>query len=278
MKTPVFDFTLEDATKLLIQLLRAPGRPWGPLYGYEVYLPAILGSYLESRGVPSTSVGYTLEQVSPVFYSAAWELCRKGILRPGIKFYGAQATDDGASGNGYCITPFGKTWLQEADHDDFVPTEPERYGELLGKHKVRFGPGFHERAQQAIRCYGAHAYLACCVMCGAAAESIILSAAIKRQGDEADVLKRYGSANGRHQIENILIGKSRRNVENDYHTYSTLLKYWRDEAAHGRTSDISDIEAYTSLALLLRLAIFMEDNWEELTATQRAGFESQPSD
>jgi hypothetical protein len=105
-------------------------------------------------------------------------------------------------------------------------------------------------------------------MCGAATESIILSAAIKKHGDEGEVLKRYGSANGRHQVENILIGKTRQNVQSEYRTYSALLKYWRDEAAHGRSSDISDNEAYTSLVLLLRLAMFMDDNWDELTGSE----------
>lgn len=259
--------TLEDATKLVVHLLREPERPWGTAYGYEVYLPAVLGAYFRKTH-PDNEIGYILEQVSPVFYAAAWELCRRGILRPGVKFYGAQATADGASGNGYSITPFGKTWLSEADRDDFVPTEPERYGELLSRYKERFGRGYHERAQQAVRCYGAHAYLACCVMCGAAAESIVLSAAIRKNGDTDAVLRRYAGVSGRHQIENMLIGKSRKNLQDGYRSFATLLKYWRDEAAHGSASNIRDNEAYTSLALVLRLTMFMNDNWDELTATE----------
>jgi hypothetical protein len=208
-----------------------------------------------------------LKELSPVFYDACWELCRRGILRPGIKHYGAQATPEGASGNGYTITPFGRIWLNEGGQDDFVPTEPERFGEILEKYKSKFGPGFHERAQQAIRCYGAHAYLACCVMCGASAESIILAASIAKEKDEEKILKIYSSANGRRKIENILIGKIRKQLHDDYKTYSTLLKYWRDEAAHGRASKIVDNEAYTSLILLLRLSMFINDNWNELINT-----------
>jgi hypothetical protein len=148
--------------------------------------------------------------------------------------------------------------------DDFVPTEPERFGEILEKYKSKYGAGFHERAQQAIRCYGAHAYLACCAMCGASAESIILAAAIAKEKDEKGILKKYSSANGRRTIETILIGKARKQIQDDYKAYSTLLKYWRDEAAHGKASNINDNEAYTSLALLLRLAMFINDNWDEL--------------
>jgi hypothetical protein len=191
-------------------------------------------------------------------------------LRPGVTHYGAQATPDGGAGNGYSITPFGHIWLKEGGQDDFVPTEPERFGEILEKYKSKFGAGFHERAQQAIRCYGAHAYLACCAMCGASAESIILAAAIAKERDEEGILKKYSSANGRRTIETILIGKGRKQIQDDYKAYSTLLKYWRDEAAHGKASNINDNEAYTSLALLLRLAMLINDNWDELINPKQA--------
>ncbi|PIU85249.1 MAG: hypothetical protein COS67_08910 [Deltaproteobacteria bacterium CG06_land_8_20_14_3_00_44_19] len=42
---------------------------------------------------------------------------------------------DGGAGNGYSITPFGHIWLKEGGQDDFVPTEPERFGEILEKYK-----------------------------------------------------------------------------------------------------------------------------------------------
>jgi len=44
-----------------------------------------------------------------------------------------------------------------------------------------------------------------------------------------------------------------------------LLNYWRDEAAHGGLSDISEFEAYEAMARLLRLAHFVDDHWDELT-------------
>ncbi len=251
---------LEDATKLLIELLRNPDYDNFSSYGYDIYLPALVNVYLRRQNRAET-----FKELSSMFYAAAWELCRRGIIRPGVKQYGAQATVDGQAGNGYSITPFGQTWLREAEQDDFVPTEPERFGELLANYKSKFGEGFHERGQQAIRCYGAHAYLACCAMCGAAAESIVLSAAIKKEKDEKQVLRKYSAANGRRNIENILIGKVRKQLQDDYRAYSTLLKYWRDEAAHGRPSNVTDNEAYTSLAFLLRLAMFINNNWDELT-------------
>ena len=258
------DLTLEDATKLIVSFLRNPDHGGASRYGYDIYLPSSMHVYLgkQNQGMFDAQTEFT--KLSPIIYAAAWELCRRGIIRPGVNRHGAQATDDGQGGNGYSITPFGKKWLEERAKDDFVPTEPERFGEMLAPYSRRFGPGFQERAQQAIRCYGAHAYLACCAMCGAAAESILLTTAIAKSKNEEEVLKIYGSANGRHKIENLIVGKIKDPLQREYRSYTNLLKYWRDESAHGRPSKIIENEAYTSLALLLRFAMLVNDNWEEL--------------
>ena len=134
-----------------------------------------------------------------------------------------------------------------------VPTEPGRFAEILEEFRDKFGPGFYERAQEAIRCYGAHAYLACCAMCGGASESILLATAIAKR-NELEVLKTYASANGRSRVENMVLGQANGYLKREYQGYSNLIKYWRDESAHGTISGINDNEAYTSLALLLRFA------------------------
>jgi hypothetical protein len=58
----------------------------------------------------------------------------------------------------------------------------------------------------------------------------------------------------------------RQELRDEYAGYMSLLKYWRDQAAHGKLSGIKDNEAYTSLALLLRFALFVNENWAELVA------------
>jgi hypothetical protein len=176
------------------------------------------------------------------------------------------ATPDGSAGSGFSITPFGKRWVQEANPDLFVPTEPERFAQMIEPYKRRFGSGFHARAQEAVRCYGAHAFLACCTMCGAAAESILLATAIAKDGDEEQILKTYASASGRMRIENALVGKAKEQLTREFRGSTILLKYWRDEAAHGIASTIADDEAYTALAMLLRYAMFIHAHWDELTA------------
>ncbi len=259
-------FTQADAATLLIRWLRKPDHGSYGSYGYGVYLPALVRTHLAKEGIQHHDQESRVREMIPMLYAAAWDLCRRGILRPGVRAYNEQGTADGASGNGYSITPFGQQWLAEADHDDFVPTEPERFAQMLAPYRERFGPSFQERAQEAIRCYGAHAFLACCTMCGAAAEAVLLATAIAK-ADEASVLKRYNASGGRRRVENLVVGKVREDLRNEYVGYASLLKYWRDQASHGKASGIKDNEAYTSLALLLRFAIFVNDNWKELTAT-----------
>lgn len=246
----------EDAIQTIVDWIRKGSPTERANYGYEVYIPNLIGDQFE----------YDEQiQYSPVFFDAAWELCRRGILRPGVRVVGAQATKEGGSGGGFCLTAFGRKWIKEEDHS-FVPTEPERFAELIEPFKTRFGPGYFERAQQAIRCYGAHANLACCAMCGAAAESILLATAIAKAGrDEEGVLKVYRTANGRSRVENQVLGQAPDNIKREFVGLTGLLKYWRDEAAHGSSSQIGDNEGYTSLVMLLRYSMFIDQNWDVLT-------------
>lgn len=200
----------EDASNYLISCLRDSTSSSYSGYGYDIYLPNLVRTYVRSQeAVEERLVERRARELSPHFYAAAWELCRRGIIRPGIRVMGAQATEDGSGRNGYSITPFGRAWIAEADRDDFVPTEPGRFAAMLQSFQARLGAGFYERAQEAIRCYGARAYLACCAMCGAAAESILLALAIARSGDEERVLRTYGAAGGRGRVENLVIGTAR---------------------------------------------------------------------
>jgi hypothetical protein len=265
----------EDALRYIVEHLHfkmhePTNTKLGVEYGYDLYLPNVMRKWIRDHctqlDVQDYAADQYLPEASPFFYEASWELCRIGVLRPGIQKWGEQSTVDGSAGNGYSITPFGKTWLKETNKDSYVPTEPGRFSEMLSPFSNTFGPGFHERAQQAIRCYGAHTYLACCVMCGAAVESILLHLAIKKDGNEANILKQYRAGNGRKKLEDLIVGQQTGSIKNDFEVCFGLLKYWRDEAAHGRTSNISENEAYTSLALLLRCAQFAKDNYEILTS------------
>jgi len=245
----------EDAIKIIINWIKNGNPTSYSTYGYDIYISHIVKYEIENYQEQKASAS--------VFFDAAWELCRRGILRPGIKTIDVQSTEEGSAGCGFCVTPFGENWIKE-DQDIFVPTEPERFAQMIEPYKKVFGPGFHERAQQAIRCYGAHAYLACCAMCGAAAESILLAAAIAKSKDEAKVLKTYAAANGRSRVENMLIGQATKDIKRGMLGLTNLLKYWRDEASHGLATKITDNEAYISLMLLLRYSMFISDNLKSI--------------
>lgn len=253
----------EDALLFIVQCLRTEPRQCAK-YGYEFYVPNAIEAYFQANKREVRWGSPEMLDLSPVFLNAAWELSRRGILRPGIRRMNTQATDEGNAGLGYSVTSFGRQWLNEPEHDTFIPTEPERFARLLQPYGERFGPGFHERAQEAIRCYGAHAYLACCSMCGAAAESILLATATQRSGDADGTLRTYLTGAGRSRIENALIGKAPEFIQREFRALAVLLKYWRDSSSHGQASMITDKEAYTSLALLLRFAAFVAGHWHEL--------------
>ena len=258
---------VEDALKVIIQRIKDPSPSEYSNYGYDIFLPNLIRDYsrtTEARGM--FDIEQRVKELSPLFLAASWELCRRGIIRPGVKMLGAQATSEGSGGAGFSITPFGLSWLSESQHDYIVPTEPERFARMMSPFIDKLGIGFKERSQEAIRCYGAHAYLACCTMCGAAAESILLALAVKKT-DKDKVLSIYKTANGRARVENLIIGKVREQLQKEFRGYLILLKYWRDEASHGHSSGITDDEAYTSLAILLRFAHYVNDNWGELTKT-----------
>jgi hypothetical protein len=79
------------------------------------------------------------------------------------------------------------------------------------------------------------------------------------------VLALYNASGGRRKIENLILGQARDDIRRECLGYLALLKYWRDAASHGRISGLKDNDAFTALALLLRFAIFADQNWSELT-------------
>jgi hypothetical protein len=103
-------------------------------------------------------------------------------------------------------------------------------------------------------------------MCRAAAESILLAIAIAKLGDEQAVLKEYRTASGRVKVENMIIGQASPQLQRGFRGLTSLLNYWRDEAAHGMASTITDHEAFAALAILLRHATFVDLAWDELIA------------
>jgi hypothetical protein len=168
------------------------------------------------------------------------------------------------SGDGYSITGFGHEWLAKADRR--AAGEPSRMSQLFASFAQRYGPGFAQRATEAIRCHRTSNFLATCVMAGAAAESVLLAIAIAKTGDEAHVLRDYASSGGRGRVTKLVASGLKSSIARIFDAALSVLHYWRDDASHGVATTISEVEAYASLTQLLRLAQFCSDHWAELTA------------
>jgi hypothetical protein len=141
--------------------------------------------------------------------------------------------------------------------------EPHR--QLLTGYRQRFGNGFYQRAQEAIKCRNAEAWLACCAMTGAAAESVLLALAIAKTDDEAHVLRTYRQSNGRQRVLNLIVGQVPQPRRDTLTIFSNIISMWRDEAAHGQVTLLGTANADEALRQLLHMCQWVEREWVTLT-------------
>ena len=98
--------TEEDALNFIVRALRETKGNLGN-YGYEVYMPHVFDLYLKDacgfRDLHDNRRAY--QQIAPAFYAAVWELCRRGVLRPGVMSFGGQET---GQIDGYSIRPLAQ--------------------------------------------------------------------------------------------------------------------------------------------------------------------------
>jgi hypothetical protein len=258
---------VEDAAAFIMDCIAKPRPSAGySSYGYGVYVPNIIANFLREverpPGHESTwREGPRARELAPVFSDAAWDLCRRGILRPGVQELGGQG--DGHTGNGYTVTALGRDWIGKGALTPIV-FDQSRLAQLFDRLSKRLGRGFQQRATEAAMCHALGCYLASCAMCGAAAESILLSVAVAKCEDEATVLKTYLASQGRKRTIDGIVHGLRSGIAEPFKAATSLLSYWRDEAAHGTVSEISEIEAYTALGRLVRFAQFTCDNWTDI--------------
>jgi hypothetical protein len=233
---------------------------------FGVFMPEVVNAFCAKViGNAMLSHQRESEAIFVAFYDAAWQLCRMGVLRPSARCPRGQTTAGPEAGDGYSLTEFGRVWLTNWDANGFFPTDPDRYVQVLAKGSGVLGSGFQQRAHEAAKCYKSTAYVACCAMCGAAAESALLAIAIRKTDDEDLVLKKYDRRDGRREVMKLIFGGATAKLEARFRSAFEILSYWRDSAAHGKASGISELEAHEALARLLRLARFVTDNWNDLT-------------
>jgi hypothetical protein len=200
---------------------------------------------------------------SHYFMEAAWELCRRGILRPGPRKLDGQVVPE--AGGGYSLTLEGRRRLPNLDETETLLVQPGALASTFETYGRQFGGGFAQRAQEAIKCRNAEAWLACCAMVGAAAESILLALAIAKIGNESQVVRNYNATGGRRKVVNMVVGQSDELTRNRLVTFSNIVTNWRDEAAHGRESSLTTANADEALRQLLHMCQWVSREWSSLT-------------
>jgi len=229
-------------------------------YGYDIYLGSLVVNKL--RGIQHHTPEYV--QAVNMLMDAAWWFVGRGILRPGVKRIDAQSTEEGNS-TGFSLTHLGRDWLKRERPVEVPVTSPSRMKVLFLDFESLLGGAFTQRANEAVHCYDGRQYLACCAMAGAAAESIVIEIAIKKTKNQDEVMRVYTGRDGRRNVERLILSQSKQHIKDTFSHHMDLLKYWRDQAAHGAATPISEEQAYLALVGLVRFARFAEQHWTELT-------------
>jgi hypothetical protein len=79
---------VDDAINIILDLIRRKS-PYMVDQGHDVYLPGVWTTYATESGMVVSGDRDALGRVGPplaeTFSAAGWELCRRGILRPGVR-------------------------------------------------------------------------------------------------------------------------------------------------------------------------------------------------
>lgn len=280
------DLHFDDAMNYLIdQLAKVPppsvgrARARQSSHGADVWIDQISAAFWATRSVTQVFTTGDQDEKEPYvapFYDAAWELCRRGVLRPGSAVAAGQTSTgqigqriNGAPffGDGYSLTQWGREWVKKTVAErPIMPTDAGRLTTVLLEFKTNFGDGYAQRAAEAVSDWRAGNYLSACVMAGAAAESILLATAIQKTKDEARVLSLYQGTQGRSRTVKLIVDSADKVLGERFKLALGVLSYWRDEAAHGTASAIGEVDAHEALSRLLSLARLASDNWIKLTA------------
>ncbi len=248
----------DDAFAFLVQELRAGRAGDQPMRKFDLVADVAVSTYLAAYEQPfqRPASGWgrhapTVERIWPLLMDAAYELCRRGVLRPGPR-----GEPDGGGVRGFVLTAFGKEWLAKSDHEALAITLPGRFEQLVSPYGSRFGKGFLARVLEAVKGYHAGLYLACCTMCGAASESILLQLAIAELGETA-ALGLY-DRKGRNELKKEFLKNKTPWQRDGFERHFSILGYARDDAGHGKVSMLTEHDAFLAMLALFRLAQFSD--------------------
>jgi hypothetical protein len=265
--------SIDDAIALFVEELRkAPilSAHYNPnarsaLYDCDVRVSDVLGKWWFHENANKAPMPDPVDIDYAPFQDAAWELARRGIIRPGPVL--PVGPHQNTEGNGFSLTVAGRAWIAEYDQQGPFPLDPSRFSLLIGQYSGRFGPAFTQRVTEAAGCYRTLNYFAACAMAGAACESILLAVGIAQMQDESRVLKIYLYRDGRRSLIKEITAGWKLSAKQAVETAASILSYWRDNAAHGYATEISEFAAHDALSRLLRFAQFVDENWAQLTVS-----------
>lgn len=104
----------ETALNFILQTLRKEGPAGHGLFGYHMTVIDMTVRWRRATegDIPGNAVeSRRTYEVSPPFYDAAWELARRGILRPSVRNSLPQWSAFNFAGGGYSLTEAGEAWL-----------------------------------------------------------------------------------------------------------------------------------------------------------------------
>jgi hypothetical protein len=135
---------VDDASAFIVDFLQTPRRGDGyPTYGYDIWLPNVIATYIievehSTEHLQDLRHSRRATELSPLFYDAAWSLCRLGVFRPGIKDARGPGAADGASADGYSLSAVGRSWVEQGASAVFL-ADPDRLSQMFDKLAPQFG-------------------------------------------------------------------------------------------------------------------------------------------
>lgn len=225
-----------------------------PSYGYDLYIPSLAASLgfehrSESHGAATT-----------VLADAAWHFVQRGLLRPGVRQFGLQTVEDGAS-FGFSITQAGRRWLQKHPLAETRIEDAEGLNAFFRKYGARFGDAFTVLAQEAAGCYHDQRFAASCVMASTAGSNMV-----------GQVLRAQGHMQQEQQVPTGVALKDalqrlNPSLRQRLEVGVGPLLGTVEQATRGELGLLGQEDAYVALMQLVDGTKFVNEHWQALTAS-----------
>ena len=150
------NITIEIAQEFIVLILIDANRK-GNLHSsaianfdYDVHLDTAMAAYkqyhqintdlrFEHDNLKRDKIQKLDKKCKQLFSDAIWDLCRKGILRPGPSFVSDTYKQPQLVNEGFAVTKYGQDWIMKFTIDDLLPADPNRLSQVFEKYQKLFG-------------------------------------------------------------------------------------------------------------------------------------------